>query len=77
MQNVATISKNMTRKNPAAIRTEIPAWRPFTLRFRRSVERVDWAGEHFLNQGLDSLCRYLLMAAFVCFLVPAVLTIMK
>jgi hypothetical protein len=76
MQNIAAIPKGIMRKRTEADQIHFREWRPLT-HFRLYIETTAWEKGRFLNKGLDSLCRYLLAAAFVCFLSPVVLLMVK
>jgi len=76
MQNAATISKGIMRKHSEVAQAHFPEWKPL-IYFRRYLETTAWEKGRFLNEGLDSLCRYLIAAAFICFLFPVVLMMVK
>jgi len=76
MQNVAAISKGIMRSRTEAGQVHFCEWKPFR-HFRRYIETTAWEKGRFLNAGLDSLCRYLLAAAFICFLSPVVFMMVK
>jgi len=69
MQNVATISKG-TLGEQAKASCEDFHIRKTLARFRRFIETADWDKGYLLNEGMDSFCRCLLVAAFIFFLAP-------
>lgn len=78
MQSAATIPKNILKNRHEAdqIPFHIHKWNPL-MRFRQHIETKPWEKGHLLNEGLDSLCQYLLATAFLCFLLPVILMTVK
>lgn len=76
MKNAAAIPGCIMRKRTAAGQIHFSEWRPLR-RFRLYIETTAWEKSRFLNEGLDSLCGYLLAAACICFLSPVVFMIIK
>lgn len=76
MQNVATIFKGIVREEAKPSCRDFSA-RKALVRFRLFIGTTDWDKGHLLNGGIDSFCRYLLAAAFVCFLAPIALNLIR
>ncbi|MCK9362619.1 MAG: hypothetical protein M0P74_03310 [Syntrophales bacterium] len=76
MQNVATIFKG-TISEQAKTSCGDFSFRIALARFRLFIKTTDWDKGYLLNGGIDSLCRYLLAAAFICFLYPLVLIFIR
>ncbi len=76
MQNIATIPEGIMQKRTEADQAHVYDWKPL-VHFRRRIETTAWEKSRFLNEGLDSLCRYLLAAAFLCFLSPVVFMLVR
>jgi len=76
MQNVATIFKGTISKQANTSCGDF-SFRIELARFRLFIKTTDWDKGYLLNDGLDSLCRYLLAAAFICFLAPIALIFVR
>ena len=76
MQNVATIFKGVLREEAKPSCGDFSV-RKTLARFRFFISTTDWDKGHLLNEGIDSFCRYLLAAAFVCFLAPIALNFIR
>jgi hypothetical protein len=76
MLSVATISKGDIQKQTKAAGDDFSV-RKGLAGFRSFIETTDWEKGHSFNEGLDSLCLYLLVAACICLLAPIAVILMK